>query len=104
MTDRMTHETTPDIWFTKRKHRLQKMLHEELISVAQYDTELARVRNIHSRLIELSENPRPIIEVKYLGETSVIITGFKTDKQANIYITFKLRSNGGEYEQELIME
>ena len=95
----MTHETTPDIWLTKRKHKLQEMLHKELISVAQYDTELARVRNIHTRLMELSNEVRPVIDVKYLGRETVIVTGFKTDKDANIYVTFKLRANGGEHEQ-----
>ena len=49
--------------------------------------------------MELSNEVRPVIDVKYLGRETVIITGFKTDKDANIYITFKLRSNGGEHEQ-----
>lgn len=100
----MTHETTPDIWFTKRKHRIQGMLRDGQITLRHHDIAIAAAHNTHTRLLELLQQERSVIDIKNLGKTSVIVTGFKTDSKANIYVTFKLRSNGGQYEQKLEIE
>ena len=97
----MTHETTPDIWLTKRKHRIQGMLRDEAITIRHHDIAIAAAHNTHARLLELVKQERSLIDVKNLGMTSVIVTGFKTDSKANIYVKFKIRSNGGEHEQKL---
>ena len=100
----MTHETTPDVWLTKRIHRIQSMLKDGAITLRHHDIAIAEAHNTHSRLLEMAASDRSIIDIKYLGKSSVIITGFKTDQKANIYATFKLTPKGIEHEQQLPIE
>lgn len=95
----MTHETTPDIWLNKRIHRIQSMLKNELITLATHDIEIAQAHNIHAELVRMNEEGRAILNVKHLGSTLVIVTGFATDQDANPYIRFKLRTKGAEFTQ-----
>ena len=100
----MTHETTPDTWLTKRKHRIQGMLRDERITLSQHDIAIAQAKNIHSVLMEMNETGDGEIEVDHLGIRRVIVTGFHTDSDANIYVQFKVRANGGVYLQKLEVE
>jgi hypothetical protein len=54
--------------------------------------------------MEMNETGEGEIEVDHLGLRKVLITGFHTDSDANIYVQFKVRANGGAYLQKLEVE
>lgn len=80
------------------------MLRDEAITLAVHDILIAQAKNTHASLLLMNETGEATIIVTYLGLRTVIVTGFKTDAEANIYLRFKIRSNGGEHEQKLEIE
>ena len=90
----ITHETTPDIWLTKRIHRIQSLLRSDSITLRHHDIAVAAAHNTHAQLLQMQQEGKAVFDLKYIGVNHVIVTGFHTDDKANIYVQFRLRTNG----------
>lgn len=92
----ITHDTTPTIWLRKKINCLQNQLTAEQITSDQYHLMVAAARLDCMALSELDTGTRLVLPTP-IGKIPVTFDSFKTDKDATLYIAYRILEVGGTY-------